>query len=65
MKYSDHMKLNIGFKLGILLAAFGILATILTGYYFYTSSRNMLTRAAERDLLTANAGGRPEHEDHH
>jgi diguanylate cyclase (GGDEF)-like protein len=47
------MKLNIGFKLGFLLAAFGILATSLTGYYFYSSSRNMLTRAAERDLLTA------------
>lgn len=53
MKFSDHMKPTIGFKLGILLAAFGILATILTGYYFYISSRNMLTRAAERDLLTA------------
>lgn len=53
MKFSDYMKLNIGFKLGFLLAAFGILATSLTGYYFYTSSRNMLTSAAERDLLTA------------
>jgi diguanylate cyclase len=53
MRFSDHMKLNIGFKLGFLLAAFGILATSLTGYYFYSSSRNMLTRAAERDLLTA------------
>jgi diguanylate cyclase len=47
------MKLNIGFKLGFLLAAFGILATSLTGYYFYTTSRNLLTGAAERDLLTA------------
>lgn len=53
MRFSDHMKLSIGFKLGFLLAAFGILATSLTGYYFYSSSRNMLTRAAERDLLTA------------
>jgi diguanylate cyclase (GGDEF)-like protein len=53
MKISDFMKLDIGFKLGLLLAAFGILATSLTGYYFYTSSRNMLTSAAERDLLTA------------
>ncbi|MGA8864021.1 MAG: GGDEF domain-containing protein [Gallionella sp.] len=53
MKLSDYVKPNIGFKLGFLLAAFGILATILTGIYFYTSSRNMLTRAAERDLLTA------------
>ena len=53
MKFSGNFKPNIGFKLGFLLAAFGIVATILTGYYFYTSSRNMLTRAAERDLLTA------------
>ena len=53
MKFSDYTKMDIGFKLGILLAAFGILATSLTGYYFYTSSRNMLTSAAERDLLTA------------
>ncbi len=53
MKFSDYMKLDIGFKLGFLLAAFGILATSLTGYYFYSSSRNMLTSAAERDLLTA------------
>jgi diguanylate cyclase (GGDEF)-like protein len=53
MKPSEYIKLNIGLKLGFLLAAFGILAIILTGYYFYTSSRNMLTRAAERDLLTA------------
>ena len=47
------MKFGIGFKLGLLLAAFGILSTSLTAYYFYSSSRNMLTRAAERDLLTA------------
>lgn len=53
MKFPDLIKLDIGFKLGFLLAAFGILATSLTGYYFYTSSRNMLTNAAERDLLTA------------
>ena len=53
MKISDFLKIDIGFKLGLLLAAFGIIATSLTGYYFYTSSRNMLTSAAERDLLTA------------
>jgi diguanylate cyclase len=53
MRISDFAKLDIGFKLGLLLAAFGIVATSLTGYYFYTSSRNMLTGAAERDLLTA------------
>jgi len=53
MKYSKYMKFGIGFKLGLLLATFGILSTSLTAYYFYSSSRNMLTRAAERDLLTA------------
>jgi diguanylate cyclase (GGDEF)-like protein len=53
MKISDFAKIDIGFKLGLLLAAFGILATSLTAYYFYTSSRNLLASAAERDLLTA------------
>jgi len=53
MKYSKYMKFGIGFKLGLLLAAFGIISTSLTAYYFYSSSSNMLTRAAERDLLTA------------
>jgi len=53
MRFADHIKLGIGFKLGLLLAAFGILSTGLTGYYFYSSSKNMLIRAAERDLLTA------------
>jgi len=53
MKFSEYMKFGIGFKLGLLLAAFGILSTSLTAYYFYSSSRDMLTRAAERDLLTA------------
>lgn len=59
MKFSDAMefframKLGIGFKLGILLSAFAILATGITGYYFYASSRTLLVSAAERDLLTA------------
>ena len=47
------MRLGIGFKLGFLLAAFGIMATSLTAYYFYNSSRHLLTGAAERDLLAA------------
>jgi len=47
------MKISIGLKLGILLASFGILATGLTGYYFYNSSREILLKAAQRDLLTA------------
>ena len=47
------MKFGIAFKLGCLLAAFGVLASGVTGYYSYSSSRNLLLKAAERDLLTA------------
>ncbi len=47
------MRFGIAFKLGCLLALFGILVTGLTGYYSYSSSRSMLLKAAERDLLTA------------
>lgn len=47
------MKRGLGFKLGILLAVFGILASGLTGYYSYTASRTMLVKAAEHDLLTS------------
>jgi diguanylate cyclase (GGDEF)-like protein len=53
MRFSPYADLSIGFKLGLLLAAFGIMATSLTGYYFYTSSRDMLVGASKRDLLTA------------
>lgn len=47
------MKSGLGFKLGILLAVFGILASGLTGYYSYSTSRAMLVDAAEHDLLTS------------
>ena len=47
------MKYGIGFRLGMLLAVFGILASALTGYYSYTSSRSLLLAAVQRDLLTA------------
>ena len=53
MKSVATINLGIGLKLGILLATFAILATGVTGYYFYSSSRTMLVSAAERDLLTA------------
>jgi diguanylate cyclase (GGDEF)-like protein len=46
-------RLGIGIKLGVLLAAFAILAAGLTGYYSYTRSRTLLVNAAERELLTA------------
>lgn len=47
------MRLGIAFKLALVLAAFGILAAALTGLGAYSSSREALRRAAERDLLTA------------
>jgi diguanylate cyclase (GGDEF)-like protein len=47
------MRQGLGLKLGILLAVFGILASGLTGYYSYTTSRTMLVKAAEHDLLTS------------
>jgi diguanylate cyclase (GGDEF)-like protein len=39
--------------MGVILATFGVLASGLTGYYSYTSSRDLLVKAAERDLLTS------------
>jgi len=47
------MRFGISFKLGCLMALFGILPTGLAGYYIYSSSREMLLQAAERDLLTS------------
>lgn len=47
------MKVGIGFKLGVLLSVFGVLAAGLTGYYSYTESRTLLVKAAEQELLTA------------
>ncbi len=47
------MRYGIGFKLGLLLASFGIVAMGLVGYYSYSVSRATLLAAAQRDLLTA------------
>lgn len=47
------MRLGIRFRLGVLLAAFGILATGLTGLYSFLQSRELLLQAAERDLMSA------------
>jgi diguanylate cyclase (GGDEF)-like protein len=47
------MRLSVGLKLGLWLAAFGILSTGLTGYYAYTKSRSMLIAAEKDKLLTA------------
>jgi diguanylate cyclase (GGDEF)-like protein len=47
------MRFGIAFKLGCLMALFGMVPTGLAGYYIYNSSREMLLQAAERDLLTS------------
>lgn len=47
------MRYGIGFKLGLLLASFGIVAMGLVGYYSYSGGRETLLAAAQRDLLTA------------
>jgi diguanylate cyclase (GGDEF)-like protein len=50
---SSGIRFGIAFKLGVILATFGVLASGLTGYYSYTASRNVLVKTAERDLLTS------------
>lgn len=47
------MRYGIGFKLGLLLASFSLVAMGIVGYYSYASGRATLLAAAQRDLLTA------------
>lgn len=47
------MKFSIAQRFALVLAAAGILAAGLTGYYAYHASRELLVRAAEERLLTA------------
>lgn len=47
------MNYSIRFKLTAVFTLFGILVTVLIGYFTYATSRSMLLNAAERDLLTA------------
>jgi diguanylate cyclase (GGDEF)-like protein len=47
------VKLSIALRFGLVLALAGVLASGLTGYYVYTSSRTLLVHAAEERLLTA------------
>jgi diguanylate cyclase (GGDEF)-like protein len=47
------MKFGIAFKLGCLLALFGVLPTALAGYYLYHSNRESMLQATQRDLLTS------------
>lgn len=47
------MRYGIGFKLALLLAAFGLVAMGLVGYYSYERSRATLVSATQNNLLTA------------
>jgi diguanylate cyclase (GGDEF)-like protein len=47
------MRTGIRFRLALLLAAFGVVATGLTGLYSFSQSGELLLRAAERDLMSA------------
>lgn len=44
---------GLTFKLSVLLACIGVLASGATGYYAYQANRNMLVNEAERSLLTS------------
>jgi diguanylate cyclase (GGDEF)-like protein len=46
-------RLGIAWRFGLALAAVGVLAAALTGYYGYSASRAMLIAGAEERLLTA------------
>ncbi|MGA8863124.1 MAG: EAL domain-containing protein [Gallionella sp.] len=46
-----RFRFGIGLKLGILLAAFGVLASGLTGYYTYHATREILIKKASDDLV--------------
>lgn len=48
-----QIKYSIGFRLGLLLASFGLVAMSIVAYTSYASSRNTILKAAQRDLLTA------------
>ena len=48
------MKFGIAAKLALLLAAVGILASGLTGFYAYNVSRELLVQSARNELLTSN-----------
>lgn len=50
------MRHGILFRLAVLLAAFGVLATGLTGLYSFSQSGELLVRAAERELMSATQG---------
>jgi hypothetical protein len=47
------MRPGLTFKLSILLACIGVVASGATGYYAYRANRTMLVNEAEQNLLTS------------
>jgi diguanylate cyclase (GGDEF)-like protein len=50
---TPEINYSLRFKLTSVFALFGIVVTVLIGYYAYASSRSTLLSVAERNLLTA------------
>ncbi|HEX6734223.1 MAG TPA: diguanylate cyclase [Azonexus sp.] len=48
-----RLQLGLGGRFTLLLALFGVLAAGLTGYYAFSTSRDLLVKSAEQRLLTA------------
>lgn len=48
---AKNIRFGIALKLGLLLAAFGIVASGFTGYYTYHTTRDILVNEATQDLL--------------
>jgi hypothetical protein len=44
---------GLTFKLSVLLACIGVLASGATGYYAYRANRTLLVKEAERSLMTS------------
>ena len=45
------MRWSIGFRLGVLLACFSVMAALLVGYFTFVTGREMLDARAQRSLL--------------
>ncbi|MFV9615393.1 MAG: EAL domain-containing protein [Gammaproteobacteria bacterium] len=53
LKQDEQIKFGIGIKLGILLAVFGIFASVLTGYYTFNTTRNILSKKATQSMIAS------------
>ena len=53
LKQDEQIKFGIGIKLGLLLAAFGIFASGLTGYYTFNTTRDILSKKATQSMIAS------------